>query len=765
MPTPPSALPEPAGLLQEYADSACEHLATVERCLLHLEGEPGSMDHVHRALRAFHTLKGSSALMGLAPIEHLSHLAENLLAQARAGTVEMTGDRTDAALRACDVLRCLVSQARQLAPGQRLQSPDGYDEMARQLTLASTPPREDQQPATPPPVPADLDIGLIHELAAECIDRIRQCQARMLATRGRCRPDDLAELRQTIGCVQQAGQSLGLEPLEEVSTALMVQLNAAAEGTIDIEGQRLDVLQGALDGLMSLLDGYASAVAGEPVAVPDGLAEALAALADPQAALLQPPLRVGEILLGRGQVQPERLVSALSDRSGDLVGRVLLRDGAARAGDVSAALGVQRQLEQANPGEATVRVSTRRLDALVDLVGELLVTHSMMSENPVIAATRRRRRRRAVAARGGEAERQTGELGRLSKDLHGSGKLLRELHSLAVSLRMVPMRGLFEKAQRLVRDLSRRSSKRIELTTEGEDTEIDRNTVELLTDPLVHMIRNAVDHGVEPAEQRSAGGKDPVARLTLIARPSGSNVLLSLRDDGRGLDLDRIRAKAVELGLAPQGQAIGDTQAIRLIFEPGFSTAEKVTGVSGRGVGMDVVRRNIEALHGRIDVHSRFGEGTCFELRLPMTTAVEDVLVLSSGAQRFLVPASEVQRAVPRGSLTVEKAAGGLDVVVLEDTPVPVIRLARLLGDSAASPPPGGQLVVLAQADCRCVLDVDAVLSQAHVVVKPLGRLLAKVPWFVGGAVLGDGQVGLILDVAALMRIVRGDGSGGRCAA
>ena len=390
-----------------------------------------------------------------------------------------------------------------------------------------------------------------------------------------------------------------------------------------------------------------------------------------------------------------------------------------------------------SPGspDASVRVRTDRLDRLVDMVGELVIAHSMIAQDGVV--------------------RDDGQHD-LAKKVGHAGKIVRELQDLSMALRMVPLRSTYAKLQRLVRDLARKSGKRVELRTEGEETEIDRTMVDILGDPLVHMIRNAVDHGVEGWEERKASGKPEVGTLWLRSYHAGGNVVVELEDDGRGMDRARIVAKAVERGLIRSGDGMTDGEVWKLVFEPGFSTAAAVTDVSGRGVGMDVVRRNIESLRGRIEVDSSPGAGTKVTLRLPLTLAITEGMLMRVGPERYILPTLSIERNIRPTPEMLSTVSGRGEMLMLRDELLPIVRLHRLFGVKGAQERlEEGLLVVVGAADRRCALLVDELLGQQQVVVKSLGDGLGKVEGVTGGAVLGDGTVGLILDAIELVTLAR----------
>ena len=382
----------------------------------------------------------------------------------------------------------------------------------------------------------------------------------------------------------------------------------------------------------------------------------------------------------------------------------------------------------------SARVRLDRLDALVDLVGELVVAHWMIAQDP---------------ASGHDHP-------ELARKVAHAGKLVRDLHDMSMGLRMVPLRGTCNKLVRLARDLADRAGKQVDCRVEGEMTELDRNMVELVADPLMHMVRNAIDHGIEPPEERRARGKPAAGCLTVRASQMNGQVVVTVSDDGRGLQRDRILERAQTRGLVRPGEVLNDTDLLDLIFAPGLSTAQQVTDVSGRGVGMDVVRRNIQALHGRVDVESMPGQGTTITLRVPLTLAITDGMLVRVGEERYIVPTTNVVVSVrpERGALFTVGGRG--EMVRLRHDVLPLVRLHRLLEVRGASEDPtAALLMVVAAGDRRCALLVDGILGQQQVVAKPVTAGIGEVSGISGAAILGDGRVGLILDVPQILDLAR----------
>ena len=325
-----------------------------------------------------------------------------------------------------------------------------------------------------------------------------------------------------------------------------------------------------------------------------------------------------------------------------------------------------------------------------------------------------------------------------------------------MSMRMVPLKSTFQKLTRLVRDVALKAGKVVELITDGEETELDRNMVDAIADPLVHMVRNAVDHGVEGPADREKAGKPRAGRVKLAAFQQGGSVIVELRDDGRGLNRDRILAKAIEKGLVSANHALTDSEIMALIFAPGFSTAEQVTDISGRGVGMDVVRRNIESIRGRIDIQSVLGQGTTFQIRLPLTLAVTDGMLVRVGDERYIVPLTSISlsfRPEPDMLSTIPPRG---EVVMLRGEVLQVVRLHQMFGISGAvTNPTEAILMIIGDGEHRVALLVDQLLGQQQVVAKALGDGVGEIPGISGGAILSDGRVGLIIDVARMTELAR----------
>ena len=389
---------------------------------------------------------------------------------------------------------------------------------------------------------------------------------------------------------------------------------------------------------------------------------------------------------------------------------------------------------------SVVKVATAKLEYLVDMVGELVIAESLLHHNPDLAAVK---------------------TPRVQRDLAHLGRVTAEVQKTAMAMRMVPVGQLFRRMIRLVRDLGRKSGKKAELELLGEDVELDRRLVEELSDPLVHMIRNSMDHGLEDPAERVAAGKPETGKIRLAARHQAGEIHIEIADDGRGLNRERILAKALERGLVAPGEQLSDSEINHLIFRPGFSTAERVTDVSGRGVGMDVVWKHLDHLRGRAEIRSTPGQGTRFLLRLPLTLAIIDGLVVLCGEERYIVPIFSVRemfRPTPESIFTVQ---GRGEMVLVREQLLPLVRLKHRLDLPSGVEDPCKGLIIVGESEARqfCLL-VDALAGKQEVVIKSLGPQFAQIQGLAGGAILGDGRVGLILDLSALVGVV---GNANRC--
>lgn len=560
-----------------------------------------------------------------------------------------------------------------------------------------------------PLVPPEADRSLLEDFLEEAADHLGGAEEALLALEAD--PSDMEAVNvvfRAFHTVKGVAGFLELAQVSEVAHHAETLLARVREGEIIFQGEVADVTLRAADLLRALFAGIRSVLEGGPE---PGL----------------PPLYSS--LVRRLMEMGEARVVAGGDGPPSPQSPARLEAVAGGGGDDEAA-----SFMASGGREASVRVRTERLDRLVDLVGELVIAQSMVAQDPAVE----------------------GEGGELSRKVARASKILRDLQDLSTSMRMVPLKPAFLKVSRVVRDVGRRSGKRVEFVASGEDTEIDRSMVDILADPLIHMVRNSVDHGIESAEERRAAGKPEHGTVRLHAYQASGRVVVEVSDDGRGLDRDRILAKARERRLVDHDRGLSDAEVFALIFEPGFSTAEKVTDISGRGVGMDVVRRSVESLRGRVDVVSEPGKGSTFIIQLPLTLAITDGMLVRVGSQRYILPTTRIQTCFRPAAEDLSQVLGQGEMVRLHDDLFPLVRLHRINGVHDAEEDPTRAVVVVAgEANRRVALLVDELVGQQQFVVKALTGAVARVPGVSGGSILGDGTVGLILDPDELSALAR----------
>jgi two-component system chemotaxis sensor kinase CheA len=548
-------------------------------------------------------------------------------------------------------------------------------------------------------------------------------------------------------------------------------LSRVRDREIRYTGGYADLSLRALDMLKALIQSVQEALGGGPLFKPAGYNELLKILSAPEAAGISEDSqdveapRVGDLLVAQGKVTREDVESAVtSPRVGDIlvaqgtatreqieqaaredggepIGIKMVRTQQASAQDVGQALRTQQRIKNPqNVVDSSVRVSTSRLDRLIDMVGELVIAHSMVAQDDIVI---------------------NGNNHDLIKKIGHTTKIVRELQDMSMSLRMVPLKATFSKMTRLVRDVARKTGKQVHLITEGEETEIDRNLVDVINDPLVHMIRNAVDHGIESPEVRQAKGKNETGQVKLAAYHSAGNVVVEIQDDGKGLDREVILKKAIQNELISDGATLSEREIFNLVFEPGFSTAAEVTDVSGRGVGMDVVRKNIESLRGQVEIHSVKGVGSTFKMGLPLTLAIIDGMVVRVGEETYVIPTVSIIKSIKPEPEDVSTVYGRGEMIAVQGKLIPLVRLVDLYGLRGEDVADNMLVVIVEDEHHKAGLVIHELIGRQQVVIKTLGETMRHIPGISGSAIMPNGRVGLILDVGSLMRYASRDGHDG----
>lgn len=447
--------------------------------------------------------------------------------------------------------------------------------------------------------------------------------------------------------------------------------------------------------------------------------------------------RIGGMLVEQGLIDTDQLANAIEQQRRP-IGKILVDMGAATERQIEelAGSGVQRPKVA-----SSIKVDVSRLDGLLEMVGELVIAQAQVGADPTLTLMMEQ-----VGGRGQK----------LLRNITNVGKITANLQELVMALRLVPLRAVFQRMNRLVRDTARKTGKEVQLVLQGEETEIDKTLIDKLSDPLVHLVRNAIDHGVEKPATRTAGGKSATGRVDLRAFHAGGNVVIEITDDGKGIDSAKVLAKARERGLVSADSELEPREIFDFIFAPGLSTNDVATDISGRGVGMDVVRKNIASLGGRVDVDSTPGKGTRFTIKLPLTMAIVDGIIVQVGEERYILPTLSIEEAIkPRRDDISTVVGGNGSTMKVRERLVPLISLHDIFGLEQVTEPWNGMVVVVHDNDRCCGLVIDAMLEQQQVVVKNLGTKLRNVNGISGGCILGDGKVGLILDVPGIIDLAR----------
>ncbi|MFA5864566.1 MAG: chemotaxis protein CheA [Phycisphaerae bacterium] len=554
-------------------------------------------------------------------------------------------------------------------------------------------------------------------------------------------PDKINEVFRSFHTIKGMAGFLNLRDVQALTHRVETLMDLGRKGKLQITANIIDVIFEALDVLkvqINEIAGYVAKPFQGPIPQPP-IQNILTRVALATQGKTPAPRSaesgkasgkkyLGDILVEDGKVAPDLRDFGLQQQKkmdNKPIGQTLISMGTVSARDVSQSL----RKQNADVQETVVRVDTDKLDELVNLVGELVITQTQVEQY--------------------NKKRDNAEVNRLTDQV---SKIVRDVQEAAMSMRMVTLSQTFHKMGRLVRDLARKVDKKINFEVEGEDTELDKNMIQELSDPLMHMVRNAVDHGIETPAERVEAGKPECGTLTLCAHHQGGNILLEISDDGKGLDKDALIRKAIEKGMLSPDATLSESQAFNLIMAAGFSTAEKVTDISGRGVGMDVVRKNLENLRGKVDIRSIKGKGTTFTIRLPLTLAVIDGMIVRVGSQKYVLPTLSIVQALSINREQLTTIQDRWHILNQRGKLYTLISLGELFRVDDALKDPTQGIVVLAQAqDQQVGLILDEILGQQQVVIKTLGEGFKNMKGITGGAILGDGTIGLILEPEGLL--------------
>ncbi|MEJ2155656.1 MAG: chemotaxis protein CheA [Desulfobacteraceae bacterium] len=529
---------------------------------------------------------------------------------------------------------------------------------------------------------------------------------------------------------------LGLERINKLAHRAENLLDKIRSNEINVDAEVTDVILDSVDLLKKMVEGVQNGMeSGSALDNEIDIVPVVMRIEEIQAVARRGAKPIGEILVDQGSVSPRALEAAVAlqkEAPGRKIGEILVEEGVVDTRQVAGALREQKR-SGLRKRELQVKVDTAKLDNLVDLAGELVIAQAMLRQHPYL-----------IAAGDQSLAHTLGQLNQITSSLQ----------TMAMTLRMVPIRSTFQKMVRLVRDLARSSGKQVHLRMQGEETEIDRNVVDALYEPMVHMIRNSVDHGLELPQEREDAGKGAEGMIRLKAYHRGGNIVVEISDDGRGLDKARILEKASANGLITDDKKLSEDEIHQLIFHPGFSTAREISDISGRGVGMDVVKKSIEKLRGRIDIQTCAGNGATFVISLPLTLAIIEGMVVRVGDERYVLPALSIIEAFrpTRGQYSTVEGKG--EMILSRGRLVPLIRLGKIFDCRSDIETPWDALVVIVEYDGkRMGLLLDELMGKEEVVIKSMGEMLKEVDGIAGGAIMGDGRVGLILDMAGIWHL------------
>ncbi len=727
-------------IMLEFVQESRDMIEQLEPTIIELgqscQDASGDPETINAVFRLFHSMKGSAGFLDLIHMSGVAHAAENLLDLIRSDKIGMTENHVDLLCHSCD----FAKDALDLVESE--YSDQGMEDAAQQITAKLKQSIEEAaEPAAEPETLADCDdevsaaepeqdeTSLEFAITPEMIERFVQEADELLqsAEQGLLKWADnlsdaevIAPLFRDIHSFKGNCGFYGFSDPQRLSHLMETVLDLAKSGADLARLSPSEPLLACLDELRTALSDIAEGGKGNIVDIDThlGILEALLAevqSSEPAAPADPPP------------AEPSKAPTAPSKAS-----QPAPQAKPAAAAAVPATKPAPQGIAKAAVKRQDLRVDLDKLDQLINLIGEMVIAENMLIHNPDIAGL---------------------ELENFHKAGQQMSKLVRELQEIAMTIRMIPVSGLFRRMIRLVHDLSVKSGKLVELKLSGDETEVDKTVIETITDPLVHLIRNSLDHGLEPPEERVKAGKPEKGTVQLSARHEEGEVWITIEDDGRGLNRDKILAKAMSKGLIEgDGSELSEKQIFNLIFHAGFSTADKVTDVSGRGVGMDVVRQNIEKIKGKIEVYSKEGEGTRLVLRIPLTLGIIDGMMVRVGDTKCIVPTLAIKEAFRPTEEAITTTPDGQELAKVRENFFPVTRLHSVLQKTPDSLELSeGILILLEYQDKGICLFVDEIVGQQQTVIKGLSDYIGNVRWVSGCTILGDGEVCLILDVGHLV--------------
>ncbi len=756
---------EDRDILNDFISESNESIEEIEPLLIELEENSVELETVDPALlnkifRVFHSIKGSASFIGLSLTSAVTHHAETLLDMLRKEVLTLKKEHIDIFLELCDFfttlldhihqhfseagfeeqashfsarLEDLVLQDRQSAPANKPETSEKATGKSKRTTTRKL---EAQTSSTTDNTGFDIDSLIGPEMVVQFIQDSRELldgleSDLMVLEKMPENKDQVQDAFRALHSLKGNAGFFGYEDISVICHRAESFLDQVRDGKGQATSDQYATLLQIMDFIRIAVDNLEK---GEPPSIPGK-----AGVMDLMEEFLSFPEEnnaVAEIILSPSEEknEPEQPGTQPSDNPEEIEKKAKEIPLNKTAPPTTAGTGPIKKQENDKHGKSgstneVIRVDVNKLNTLMDLVGEIVIAESMVSQHPDVIEC---------------------DMPGFEKAALHLQKNIRELQDLATSMRMIPLNGLFRKMIRLVRDLSNKNSKRMELEIFGGETEVDRSVIEHISDPLVHLIRNSVDHGIESAEDRANRQKPAVGKITLDASQVGGEIWIKIQDDGRGLNRKKILAKAHERGLVNgNSEELPDEKVWELIFSPGFSTAEKVTDISGRGVGMDVVRRNIEKIRGRIDVRSELDVGTTIILRIPLTTAIIDGMLIRVHNSLYAIPMLDIKESFQVSASRIVRLTDGQEVVKVRDNLLPVVRIHEMHDIYCERKElVDGILIVVENGGKSICLFADELIEQKQLVIKPLPDYIGELQCVSGCAILGNGEICLILDVA-----------------
>lgn len=785
-------------MLRSFVSEALDSLDTNEPLVEELRNEDNA-EFVNAIFRVFHTLKGLSGFFDMKVIHKVTHEAETLLDLMRKDNQVQDEDSISLIYSCFDFLRALLERVSEeysdesgrdeaediillikseiekvkggkSSDAEEISEEDFFnldeEDLAEETTQIDESPQEAQSPEDAfmgepedeffmqaeeqqeeePDLENIVGDDMLSQYISDAFDLLETCENNLMKLENE--PSNLELAGETFGAIHSLkGNSgfMGLAEIEELSSEMETILDSVRSGELEIDETIITILLSNVEAIKNKLKELAAGSAEKEAPKQEEVKEEAQEISEEDFFAMAEETEdkidsddsessdeAFEDDLVYQEEEPKELASSQKEEQKPKKIEEKPKETAPKPQSKAP----QKKLTQPTTPRLTmqkkdIRVETSKIDKLFDLVGELITIESMVTNNPDLKGL---------------------DLPNFSKSANMLNKITREIQEVTMSVRMMPLEGLFNKMKRLVRDVSIKMNKKVDFSISGQETEMDKNVIDEIADPLVHILRNAIDHGVETLEERAANGKNEVGAVSLKAKYEGNEILIIIEDDGAGINREKVLKKAEEKGLLTvPPETLSDRDVNMLVFEPGFSTAKQVTDISGRGVGMDVVKKNIEKLRGSIDVESEFGAGSKFTLRIPLTLAILDAMLIRIGKSIFALPILSVSESFRTDLSSISETMDGLEMVRIREDIIPVVRLHELYNKNPDSQNiDNGVLIIAESRERKLALFADEIVGQQQAVIKGFSGYIGKVPGITGCMILGDGGIGLIIDIEGL---------------